>query len=238
MWLLFTGDEIEIAAKGSVFRPDERLSFGEALWMYTVGGSYAANCEGTLGRIEHGAAGDFVLVDPAIIRAAEDSDCKKLLHHYEPEMVVVGGEIIHVSDKATLDILATSPDLHRGLSTGSDSTHRTGVSMSGPFIPGKNGYLGPHRREKPPVALEKKIVGGGVQRNVIAKKSAGLFCQDVTYPFMDPAQNAGNMFSDRPSGSCVCILTGRWRGHGGDGRCGMTLKDNSTNKDPVNNAAI
>ncbi|CAM9101259.1 unnamed protein product, partial [Ectocarpus fasciculatus] len=56
------------AADGStdVFRPEECLSFAEALWMYTVGGAFAGNCEGSLGRIENGTAADFVVVDPSI----------------------------------------------------------------------------------------------------------------------------------------------------------------------------
>lgn len=34
-----------------VFRPEERVSFAEALWMYTVGAAFAANCEHVLGQV-------------------------------------------------------------------------------------------------------------------------------------------------------------------------------------------
>ena len=37
------------AVEGEVFRPEERLDFSQALWMYTVGAAYAAHCEHVLG---------------------------------------------------------------------------------------------------------------------------------------------------------------------------------------------
>lgn len=43
-------DEQEVA----VFRPEECVSFAEALWMYTVGAAYAANCEHVLGQVCNG----------------------------------------------------------------------------------------------------------------------------------------------------------------------------------------
>ena len=39
-------DEIE-----NVFRPEECVNFAEALWMYTIGAAYAANCENILGQV-------------------------------------------------------------------------------------------------------------------------------------------------------------------------------------------
>ena len=36
------------------FRPEEKLTFAEALWIYTVGAAHAAGSEGFLGRLEIG----------------------------------------------------------------------------------------------------------------------------------------------------------------------------------------
>jgi len=86
---------------GGVFRPLERLSFSQALWIYTVGGAYAAGAEDVLGHIPHPGveghyasrryAGDCVLVDPAVA-----TDPSRLLGHI-PHLVVVGGRIAAVA---------------------------------------------------------------------------------------------------------------------------------------------
>jgi predicted amidohydrolase YtcJ len=36
-----------------IFRPEERVDFAEALWMYTIGAAYAANSEHFLGQVYH-----------------------------------------------------------------------------------------------------------------------------------------------------------------------------------------
>jgi hypothetical protein len=39
------------SASAAVFRAEECLSFSEALWMYTIGAAFAANCEHVLGQV-------------------------------------------------------------------------------------------------------------------------------------------------------------------------------------------
>jgi Amidohydrolase family len=101
-----------------VFRPEEALSFAEALWIYTVGAAYAAGCETFLGSLEVGYAADFVIVDAAVL------DNNALLATMKPDTVVVGGVISHSRDLAPSDgplLLCTE------------------IAMAGPYIPGKNG---------------------------------------------------------------------------------------------------
>jgi hypothetical protein len=101
-----------------VFRPEEALSFAEALWIYTVGAAYAAGCETFLGSLEVGYAADFVIVDAAVL------DNHALLATMKPDTVVVGGIISHSCDSAPYDgpLLLCSE-----------------IAMAGPYIPGKNG---------------------------------------------------------------------------------------------------
>jgi len=47
-----------------VFLPDEKLSFAQALWLYTIGGAYAAQQENYLGQLSPGFAADFVVLQP------------------------------------------------------------------------------------------------------------------------------------------------------------------------------
>ena len=46
-------DSVEDGLKNNfdVFREEECVTFAEALWMYTVGASIAANCENLLGQV-------------------------------------------------------------------------------------------------------------------------------------------------------------------------------------------
>ena len=104
--------------KPEVFRPEEALSFAEALWIYTVGAAYAAGCETFLGSLEVGYAADFVIVDAAVL------DDNALLATMKPDTVVVGGIISNSRVAAPSDgpLLLCSE-----------------VAMAGPYIPGKNG---------------------------------------------------------------------------------------------------
>jgi hypothetical protein len=45
------GDAVTEGDAGRVFRPEECLSFAEALWLYTVGAAYAGSCEQVLGQV-------------------------------------------------------------------------------------------------------------------------------------------------------------------------------------------
>ena len=111
-----------------VFRPEECLSFSEALWLYTIGAAYAAGSEGFLGRLEVGYAGDFVILDEAV---EEDPS---LLMIAAPVLVVVGGIVSYSRDEGCeggVDAISSEME--------GKSTHE--FTMGGPYIPGKNGKL-------------------------------------------------------------------------------------------------
>lgn len=115
-----------------VFRPEERLSFAEALWIYTTGAAYAAGCEGFLGSLVVGYAADFVVLDAGIL---EDPS---LLMGSEPEMVVVGGNI---SYQREVTVRADAASGEGGDNVDTDSVQICTVIMGGPYIPGKNGKI-------------------------------------------------------------------------------------------------
>ncbi|MFX0210274.1 MAG: amidohydrolase family protein, partial [Candidatus Hodarchaeota archaeon] len=49
--------------KGETWKPEECLTFEEALKIYTEGGAYAIKEEHSLGRLETGYKADFIIVD-------------------------------------------------------------------------------------------------------------------------------------------------------------------------------
>lgn len=197
-----------------VFRPEERLTFEEALWMYTAGGAYAGNCEGTLGRIENGAAGDFILVDPDIVKAGTDARCKELLHGYSPDVVVVGGEIVHVSSEAAVPIERRA-GAHRGLQHHTSKSKQ--ILMEGPYIPGRNGSFTHIGDGGAKAVTEMKQL----QYHQSRKRKGLVLCQKSSIL----GERVPNMFSGRPSGSCVCLLTGAWLLNHSEGECGMKLRE-------------
>lgn len=107
------GDQEEAS---QVFLPEERLSFAEALWLYTGGAAYACGAEARLGRIEPGCAADFVVLDRDV--TAETGDA--LLEAAAAQVWVAG-----------------RCRLERGGDCGRDGVHNG--KLDGPFIPGKNG---------------------------------------------------------------------------------------------------
>lgn len=102
-----------------IFRHEERLSFAEAMWIYTRNGAFSSNCENDLGSIQESFGADFVILDPEVISNPI------LLKDMETDLVVVGGQIAHTGrfflDGGPLD----EPIVV--------------CQLSGPFIPGKNG---------------------------------------------------------------------------------------------------
>lgn len=119
----------------TVFREDEKLSFAEALWSYTIGGAYAAGCEDKLGRIEVGYVGDMLLVDPTIL------DHYERLHDIKPYAVFIGGQISHVNQSEDSSfpqiIVSGASEAHSISGTETKSIELT-LSDS-PYIPGKGG---------------------------------------------------------------------------------------------------
>ena len=104
--------------ESKIYKPEEALSFSEALWIYTVNPAFSTCSENTLGRIEKGFAADLVVIDPDII------ENPSLLGTIAPDMVIVGGVITYVKKEARVEEVAS--DLFCG-------------PVEGPFIPGKNG---------------------------------------------------------------------------------------------------
>lgn len=185
--------------------------------MYTIGAAYAGSCEGTMGRVANGFAGDFVLVDPNITKAGEDNSLQSLLYGYVPDVVVVGGEIVHISSDSTVPIIISSPELHRGLT--SNRAVDTPICMEGPYIPGKNGSFFHSGNAD---SVDQDVISAGEKKKIAGKKRATMLCQSVT-----PISNT-TMFSSRPTGSCVCILTGAYLKHQNDlESCGMRLRQAS-----------
>lgn len=102
----------------SCFKPEERLTFSEALWIYTMEASYASMTEHVIGAIKPGYAADLLFVDPSIV--ADHSR----LPTYEPARVMVGGQIVY--DKS---------------SRGDGSASGAFTKLEGDHVPGKNGNL-------------------------------------------------------------------------------------------------
>ena len=103
--------------EGRVFREEERMTFEQALGIYTIGGAYACGREGEMGRIEEGFFGDCVLIEDDEVGGWEK------LKDMKPEIVIVGGRVVY----------------ERGKEDGEDNGGGEGKVLEGPFIPGKGG---------------------------------------------------------------------------------------------------
>lgn len=134
-----------------VFRPEEVLSFSEALWIYTVGAAYAAGCETFLGSLQVGYAADFVILDAAVL---EDT---QLLMTTKPKLVVVGGVIAHEGE----DVANPIPALTSQQDVADNTVVLCGaVNMGGPYIPGKNGMRPSFARRKVPKYSDPDEISG------------------------------------------------------------------------------
>jgi hypothetical protein len=111
-------------AERQAFLPDERLSFAEALWLYTGGAAYACNAETRLGRIEPGYAADFVVLDRDVTAGP---GVGALLEARVEEVWVAGRRRFCLEEGQQRSAGAVA--------TGS-------AKLDGPFIPGKNGQCG------------------------------------------------------------------------------------------------
>jgi len=72
-----------------VFRPEECLSFAQAVHIYTAGAAAAAGCESFLGRLAVGYLGDMVVLDSPVDRDPSLLATAQLTH------VIVGGRVVH-----------------------------------------------------------------------------------------------------------------------------------------------
>ena len=96
-----------------VFLPHERLSFSEALWLYTIGAAYACYQEAHLGELEVGYLGDFIVLDRDV-----SSKPQELLEASVVEVWVNG--------------VARKKEEEKG---------QQQMKLDGPFIPGKGGDI-------------------------------------------------------------------------------------------------
>lgn len=76
--------------EGTVMAPDQRISFMEALRMYTINGAYASFEEDIKGSIEVGKLADLVLFDRAILNIDIDDLLK-----VDVEWTMIDGEIVY-----------------------------------------------------------------------------------------------------------------------------------------------
>lgn len=132
-------------AEKQVFLPEERLSFAEALWLYTGGAAYACRAEDRLGRIERGCAADFVVLDRDVTGAA----AAEALLEAKVEQVWVAGRCRW--DRATA---AASTE------GGQQQEAQAASKLDGPFIPGKNGCW-PRPGQRSGALLPGKRLGAG-----------------------------------------------------------------------------
>jgi cytosine/adenosine deaminase-related metal-dependent hydrolase len=120
----FTGihDAIERRSRsdttGEQYRPEECLTFSEALWAYTVGAAFAAECERDLGCIEDGFAADFAVISRSVLTDVS------LLRELQSELVCVGGKVTYFRGE---------PDEQKEMASSG------GATTPGDYIPGKNG---------------------------------------------------------------------------------------------------
>lgn len=98
----------------SIFRPEECLSFAEALWLYTIGASYSNQTDKISGAVKVGYIADFTLVDRKVV------DDHTLLSSVTPIAVIVGGNVVYSSDDM-------------------DANSMYDVRLDGPYQRGKNG---------------------------------------------------------------------------------------------------
>jgi len=110
-----------------VYKPEECLTFAEALWMYTREAAYAAGCENDLGSIQNGYAADFILIDPEIMTDP------KLLGSVSPDLVCVGGRVTHASNTLFAEYY------EEGQKSSLSDTATALCQTAGVFSPGKNG---------------------------------------------------------------------------------------------------
>ena len=108
----------------SVFRPEECLTFAEAVALYTTGAAVAAHAESFLGKIEVGYFADFVVVDSAIMGDPW------LLQFVRPNYVIVGGKVVYDHQQRR--------DMKDGNVMGSkgsdDGNQKSDTSLADPFV--------------------------------------------------------------------------------------------------------
>lgn len=130
------------AEEAKVFRPEECLTFNEALRIYTEEGAYTAGYEHDLGQVAVGYAADLVLVDPSILTD------HTILHGLMSKLEMVGGTIVHISDDVGSNVRIVQEDerskqqrLNMQLERPSQGIKAESQLSDAVFIPGKGGHF-------------------------------------------------------------------------------------------------
>jgi predicted amidohydrolase YtcJ len=86
MWMCIT----RRMRNGETFYPQERITRGQALRMYTAGPAWLQFSEKTRGSLEAGKLADAVVIDRNFLTCPEDE-----IRAIEPLMTIVGGSIVY-----------------------------------------------------------------------------------------------------------------------------------------------
>lgn len=155
---MFRTNQWRLGSDGSeaatVFRPEEKLSFEEAVGLYTTGASYAAGYEAWLGRIAVGQVADLVLMKVPSVTSTTEATTWDWLMTQQPSLVIVGGHVSYVHTDATRmiqreDAESSSLRPHFDVLISTVSEGDTGeapdkpIDGAAPYIPGKGGYFEP-----------------------------------------------------------------------------------------------
>lgn len=138
-----------------VFRMEERLSFSDALSLYTSGGAYAAGYEHFMGRVAVGQVADLVIMN-ASRYAKEELETPSeqywtWLMTETPRLVLVGGQISHTrpgtDGSSEVEVVKEDSDFagireqYEAIWSQCSESKQQEKPLEGtaPFIPGKNG---------------------------------------------------------------------------------------------------
>ena len=124
------------------YKPTEKLTFPAALYLYTQGAAYTNNTEQILGQIKPKFKADLTLCDDVVLY-----DHTKLVYT-RPSAVVVDGVMVYNNDNKRIVCIknncatnnTTTYNNQNTTTATSSSKPIQPVTMSGPFIPGKNGF--------------------------------------------------------------------------------------------------
>ena len=86
MWMAVT----RRAADGAVYNPEQKITRGQALLMWTLNGAYLSFDEDVKGSLEPGKYADFVVIDRDILTCPEDE-----IRRIEALETVLGGETVY-----------------------------------------------------------------------------------------------------------------------------------------------
>jgi predicted amidohydrolase YtcJ len=131
------------------FRPEEKLSFSEAMQLYTEGGAYAGGYESVLGKVAVGYVADLVFIDGQVVMEPER------LYNLQPDLVIVGGNIVFSSNENGFEY--SRPRIIKESSQSqeirlknfnsvmlNEKSKEVPLNVDAPYIPGKGGYYSAH----------------------------------------------------------------------------------------------